>query len=48
MKRQLVHALQKYVALTPRNGKYAAEMLRMREAFEREFLAIGPGPRTSR
>jgi hypothetical protein len=41
-------ALQKYVELTPRNGKYAGEMLRMREDFEREFLAIGPGPRTPR
>lgn len=41
-------ALQKYVDLTPRNGKYATEMLRMREECEREFLAIGPGPRAPR
>lgn len=41
-------ALEKYIGLTPRNGKYAAGMLRMREDFEREFLAIGPGPRTPR
>src|SRR5258706_6119918 len=38
-------AIQHYVALTPRNGKYPHEVLRMRDAFEREFLAIGPGPR---
>jgi hypothetical protein len=38
-------ALQRYVALTPRNGKYRPEALRMRQEFEREFLALGPGPR---
>ena len=39
-------AIQRYLALTPRNGKYPAEVLRMRDAFEQEFLAVGPGPRS--
>jgi hypothetical protein len=39
-------ALQRYVALTPRNGKYPEAVLRMRDEFEREFLAVGPGPRS--
>jgi len=39
-------ALDRYVTLTPRNGKYTPEMLRRREEFVREFLAIGPGPRS--
>lgn len=38
-------AIQHYVALTPRNGKYPEEVLRKRGEFEREFLAVGPGPR---
>ena len=41
-------ALRSYVELTPRNGKYGADVLQRREQFEREFLAIGPGPRTPR
>jgi hypothetical protein len=35
-------ALVRYLALTPRNGKYATETLRLREDFEREFLSLGP------
>ena len=38
-------ALDRYVAVTPRNGKYSPEILRQREAFERELLGVGPGPR---
>ena len=38
-------ALHRYVAVTPRNGTYSAEILRRRRDFEREFLAIVPGPR---
>lgn len=38
-------ALERYLALTPRNGKYGADALRMKADFEHEFLAIGPGPR---
>lgn len=38
-------AIQHYVALTPRNGKYPEEVRRKRGEFEREFLAVGPGPR---
>lgn len=38
-------ALRHYVALTPRNGKYPQELWRKRDEFEREFLAVGPGPR---
>lgn len=41
-------ALDRYKALTPRNGKYGVETLRLREEFERELLAIGPGPRGQR
>lgn len=37
--------LERYVALTPRNGKYPPNLVRMRDEFEREFHAIGPGPR---
>lgn len=32
--------LLKYKALTPRNGKYSAKMLRQREEFIKEFFAI--------
>ena len=39
-------AIQHYVALTPRNGKYRPETLRSRDEFEREFLTLGPGPRS--
>jgi hypothetical protein len=39
-------AIQRYLALTPRNGKYLPEVLRRRNEFEREFLALGPGPRS--
>ena len=38
-------AIEHYVHLTPRNGKYSAECLRRRDEFEKEFLALGPGPR---
>jgi hypothetical protein len=41
-------ALQRYLALTPRNGKYRAEDHAKREAFECELLALGPGPRGAR
>jgi hypothetical protein len=39
-------AIQRYLALTPRNGKYLPEVLLRRNEFEREFLALGPGPRS--
>jgi hypothetical protein len=39
-------ALERYVTVTPRNGKYSPDTLRMKEDFEREFLALGPGPRS--
>jgi len=39
-------ALDRYIALTPRNGKYKVETLRLRNEFERELLATGPGPRS--
>lgn len=39
-------AIRHYVALTPRNGKYPQEVLQKRGEFEREFLAVGPGPRS--
>ena len=39
-------AIGRYVALTPRNGKYAEDALRMRNEFEQEFLAVGPVPRS--
>ena len=35
-------ALQKYVAVTPRNGKYTAEILSARDAFERRFFSMRP------
>jgi hypothetical protein len=38
-------ALTRYIANTPRNGKYSAPLEGQRTQFEREFLAIGPGPR---
>jgi len=38
-------ALAHYIASTPRNGKYSAKLDGERIQFEREFLAIGPGPR---
>lgn len=39
-------ALRHYLELTPRNGKYGPKALRDRATFEREFLALGPGPRS--
>ena len=41
-------ALDRYVAVTPRNGKYSMDLSRMKDKFERDFLAIGPGPRNAR
>jgi len=41
-------ALTKYIAVTPRNGKYSSEIHRMKAEFEREFLAMGPGPRNGK
>ena len=38
-------ALEQYLAVTPRNGKYSQAALRLKDNFEREFLALGPGPR---
>jgi len=35
-------ALRHYLAVTPRNGKYSATVLRVREEFERDFLALTP------
>lgn len=34
--------LDRYVELTPRNGKYTAELRQTREHWIRQFLAIGP------
>jgi hypothetical protein len=39
-------ALAQYIASTPRNGKYSRTLDGQRMQFEREFLAIGPGPRS--
>ena len=36
------------IEVTPRNGKYCEDVLRMKAQFERDFLAIGPGPRYRR
>jgi hypothetical protein len=33
-------AVARYIAFTPRNGRYAAELLEERRAFEEEFLAL--------
>ncbi len=38
-------ALQHYLALTPRNGKYRDEVRRAREQFETSFLSLGPSAR---
>ena len=35
-------AIEKYAALTPRNGKYSPQMLASRISLENEFLAILP------
>ncbi len=35
-------ALERYVQLTPRNGKYTASRLAERRAFERDFLTMTP------
>ena len=32
--------LEKYLALTPRNGKYSTELIKARQRFEDEFAAI--------
>lgn len=33
-------ALATYLAVTPRNGKYTAELRALRDAFEREFFSV--------
>ena len=38
-------AIERYVSVTPRNGKYGEELAAVKAQFEREFHAIGPGPR---
>ena len=35
-------ALETYLAVTPRNGKYTPQMLAARQEFEQRFLAIRP------
>lgn len=35
--------LAKYIALTPRNGKYSEDLFQKRIEFEQEFLEIKPG-----
>ena len=35
-------ALEHYIPLTPRNGRYTPELLRARDAFEREFFDLQP------
>ncbi len=37
-------AIERYLAVTPRNGKYPQKLCRMKDEFEREFHAVGPGP----
>ena len=41
-------ALDGYVALTPRNGKYTATLSASRDLFERTFLGITAGARARR
>lgn len=41
-------AIDHYVAVTPRNGKYREDMLRKWGEFERAFLSLGPGPQARR
>lgn len=38
--RRAALALERYIQLTPRNGRYTPELLRARDAFEREFLNL--------
>ena len=38
-------ALEHYIALTPRNGKYRDEVRTAREQFEASFLSLGPTSR---
>jgi hypothetical protein len=38
-------ALEHYVALTPRNGKYRDEVRQARRQFEASFLSLGPSAR---
>jgi LAGLIDADG endonuclease len=33
-------ALEKYIDVTPRNGRYSAELLEKKKEFDRKFLAI--------
>jgi hypothetical protein len=40
-------AIERYISVTPRNGKYSETLLRLRSDFEKEFLALGPGPRSA-
>jgi hypothetical protein len=35
-------ALESYLSVTPRNGKYTAEVLAARKAFEQRFLSMRP------
>jgi len=41
-------ALASYLGSTPRNGKYTPALERKRSDFEREFFAVGSGPRNTR
>ena len=40
-------ALASYIRSTPRNGKYTPALEINRSAFEREFFAVGAGPRNA-
>ena len=40
-------ALASYLGSTPRNGKYTPALNRKRSDFEREFFALGAGPRNT-
>ena len=35
-------ALKEYISVTPRNGKYSAELMIARKAFEEKFLSLKP------
>ena len=40
-------ALASYIRSTPRNGKYTLALEKQRSNFEREFFAVGAGPRNA-
>ena len=44
-KRRAELALEHYVSLTPRNGKYTEDLRARRKEFEQQFLSMTPGTR---